>query len=124
VIGADASEIPRNGPAALSGPVGLGRLVGGEQTEKLDAYLVRFEVGGRNLPHTHSFDQALHILEGEGIVATEASEQRVHAGDIVVIPPGEPHWHGATGESAMAHLAFGVPGSTDVVGGERYVPSG
>ena len=106
----------------MTGTVRLRRLVGREQTGELDAYLVRFEPGGRKLLHTHSFDQALYILEGEGIVATETLEQRVGPGDAVVIPAGEPHCHGATVVSAMTHLAFGVPGTTDVLGGERYTP--
>ena len=58
----------------------------------------------------------LYIVEGEGIVATESEEHRVRAGDVVVVPAGEQHWHGATADSAMAHLAFGVPGTTDVGG--------
>jgi len=67
--------------------------------------------------HAHSFDQTLYILDGEGIVATQTTEERVHPGDVVVVPAGEPNWHGATGKTAMTQLAFGVPGTTDVVAG-------
>jgi quercetin dioxygenase-like cupin family protein len=103
----------------VSGEVRLRELVGAEQSAQLRAFLVRFEPGGRNLLHTHSFDQVLYILEGEGIVATEREEYRVHPGDVVVVPAGTLHWHGATAETAMAHLAFGIPGTTDV-GGQPY----
>jgi quercetin dioxygenase-like cupin family protein len=48
-------------------------------------------------------------------VATEGEEVRVRAGDVVVIPAGEKHWHGATPTTAMAHLAIGTPGSTEVL---------
>ena len=103
----------------VSGAVGLRELVGAGQSTQLRVFFVRFEPGGRNLLHTHSFDQVLYILEGEGIVATEREEYRVHPGDVVVVPAGTLHWHGATAETAMTHLAFGIPGTTDV-GGQPY----
>lgn len=80
------------------------------------ASFMRFEAGGRNLRHTHGFDQALFITEGAGIVATEAQEQHVTAGDLLLVPAGERHWHGATPTTAMSHLAFGIPGSSDFDG--------
>jgi quercetin dioxygenase-like cupin family protein len=122
LIPADDAPIPLNESAAVSGVVRLRRLVGRAQTDELDAYLVRFEAGGRNLLHTHSFDQVLYILEGEGIVATVGERLRVRPGDVVVVPAGEEHWHGATDDLAMTHLALGAPGTTDVVDGERYTP--
>jgi quercetin dioxygenase-like cupin family protein len=33
------------------------------------------------------------------------------------VPAGEPHWHGATPQTAMAHLAIGRPGETAIVDG-------
>lgn len=100
----------------VTGAVRLRQLVGAQQTEELRVLYVSFEPGGANLLHTHTFDQILYIVEGEGIVATETEEHRVRAGDVVVVPAGEQHWHGATADTAMAHLAIGVPGTTDVGG--------
>ena len=113
------SEPPLVTAPVVSGAVWLRELVGAEQSTQLRVFFVRFEPGGRNLLHTHSFDQVLYILEGEGIVATETEEYPVRPGDLVVVPAGELHWHGATAETAMAHLAFGIPGTTDV-GGMPY----
>ena len=90
-------------------------LVGGDQSKQVTVGLVSFAAGARNVFHTHTFDQVLYVTEGEGIVATDGEEVVVRAGDIVVIPAGEKHWHGATPQSAMAHLAIGTPGETAIV---------
>ena len=91
-------------------------LVGGDASAELRVVLVRFEAGGRNLPHTHSFDQALLITDGEGFIAEDDVEHRVSAGDFILVPAGQRHWHGATDSTAMSHLAFGIPGTSDFDG--------
>jgi quercetin dioxygenase-like cupin family protein len=91
-------------------------MVGEEQTKQLHLGVVRFAPGGKNVFHTHTYDQVLYITEGEGIVATEKEEQRVRAGDVAVIPAGEKHWHGGTDSTGMTHLAIGTPGTTEIVG--------
>ena len=105
----------------MTGEVRIRALVGAAQTTELQVFGVSFEPGARNLLHTHSFDQVLCITAGEGIVASGGEEVVVRAGDIVVVPAGEEHWHGATAATAMTHLAFGVPGTTEVEG-RPYVP--
>ncbi len=121
VVRHDPSEAPLNTAPVVTGAVHIRPLVGEAQTAELIAYHVTFEPGGRNLPHSHSFDQVLYILAGEGIVGNGDGEERVRPGDMVVVPAGEEHWHGATGTTAMSHLAVGVPGET-WVDGELYVP--
>ena len=32
--------------------------------------------------------------------------QEIRAGDVVWIPPGEKHWHGAGPDTAMTHLSI------------------
>src|SRR3972149_1268525 len=51
-------------------------------------------------------------VEGKAIAATEAQENVVEAGDIVIVAPDEKHWHGATETTAMAHVAINGPGET------------
>jgi quercetin dioxygenase-like cupin family protein len=77
--------------------------------------LVRFSPGGRTKWHTHAFEQAVIVTEGTGIMATEMEEHLVIAGDIVVVPEGERHWHGATEAAPMAHLSIVTPGETIVL---------
>lgn len=91
-------------------------LVGAELSDELRVQFAQFDIGGRNLPHTHGFDQALLITEGEGIVATDDAEHHVTVGDFVLVSAGERHWHGATDTASMSHLAFGIPGSSDFDG--------
>ena len=33
--------------------------------------------------------------------------EEIRPGDVVCIPPGEKHWHGATPTTAMSHIAIG-----------------
>jgi quercetin dioxygenase-like cupin family protein len=69
--------------------------------------LVRFTPGARTNWHSHAVGQTLHITEGVGLVGTrDGSVVRVRAGDTVVCPPGEEHWHGGTTDTFMSHLAM------------------
>ena len=73
--------------------------------------IVRFVAGSRNKIHQHSGDQILIITEGTGTVATDDESVSVTEGDVVVIPAGENHWHGAPDATAMAHITITVKGS-------------
>jgi quercetin dioxygenase-like cupin family protein len=54
--------------------------------------------------HYHSTEQILIVTAGTGIVATETETCTVGVGDLVRIPAGENHWHGATEDSEFSHL--------------------
>ena len=73
--------------------------------------IVSFDAGSRNKFHKHSGDQILIITEGTGKVATDTEVVEVSQGDVVVIPAGENHWHGAPDHSSMAHITVTVKGS-------------
>jgi quercetin dioxygenase-like cupin family protein len=68
--------------------------------------IVSFSAGSRNKFHTHTSDQILVVTEGTGTVATESEERTIGAGDVVLIPAGEKHWHGAPGSTPMAHITI------------------
>ena len=69
--------------------------------------LVRFTPGARTNWHSHAVGQTLHVTEGVGLVGVrDGSVVRVRAGDTVVCPPGEDHWHGAAADTFMCHLAM------------------
>jgi quercetin dioxygenase-like cupin family protein len=74
--------------------------------------VVNFDKGAVNVMHTHSVDQVLFVISGNGIVATEKEEARVSPGDFIVIPAGEKHWHGSDGNSAFSHIAIAMRGQT------------
>lgn len=68
---------------------------------------VSFLPGARTAWHHHPFGQTLYVTSGTGLVQLEGEPAYViRAGDSVWIAPGEKHWHGATAESAMTHIAI------------------
>lgn len=68
--------------------------------------IVSFSAGSRNKYHVHTSDQILVVTEGTGTVATDQEELVVSAGDVILIPAGENHWHGAPGDTPMAHITI------------------
>jgi len=74
---------------------------------RLNATRVTFEPGARTAWHTHPVGQTLDGRAGCGRVQTEGEPVReIRPGDVVWIPPGEKHWHGAAPTSLMTHLAM------------------
>lgn len=74
--------------------------------DRLHAYLVSFEPGGRTAWHSHLRGQLIVCTAGRGRVVTrDGSELALHSGTAVWTEPGEDHWHGAAEDSAMTHLA-------------------
>ena len=68
---------------------------------------VTFEPAARTDWHTHALGQTLIITEGSGRVQRwDGPVQEVHPGDVIQIPPGVKHWHGAAPEAAMTHLSI------------------
>ena len=68
---------------------------------------VRFAPGARTAWHTHSRGQTLYVTDGIGYVACRGGEVReIRPGDVVFIEPGEEHWHGASPDRFMAHIAI------------------
>jgi quercetin dioxygenase-like cupin family protein len=81
-------------------------LTDGDETADLEILAVYFDAGSRTKPHTHSTEQPLYFLEGEGVVADRADWLRYLPGGMAVIPAGEWHWHGATLDRATCHLSI------------------
>ena len=74
---------------------------------RIRAVRVSFEPGARTAWHTHPLGQTLHVVSGVGLAQTWGGAVRViRAGDSVWIPPDEKHWHGASPESGMVHIAL------------------
>ena len=76
---------------------------------------VTFEPGCRNHWHIHKASsgggQILLCTSGRGWYQEwQKPAQQLQAGDVVVIPAGVKHWHGAAKDSWFVHLAVEVPG--------------
>ena len=68
---------------------------------------VTFEPGARTAWHTHPLGQALIVTAGCGWAQTDGGPvETIRAGDTVWFAPGERHWHGATAQTAMTHIAM------------------
>jgi quercetin dioxygenase-like cupin family protein len=68
--------------------------------------LVTFAPGARTAWHSHPLGQTLFVTAGVGLVQSwGGSVQEIRAGDVVWIPPGVKHWHGASASSGMSHFA-------------------
>ena len=69
--------------------------------------LVTFEPGARTAWHTHPLGQILIVTAGIGRVQRWGDPvEEIHQGDVVWIPPGQKHWHGAAPNSSMAHIGI------------------
>ena len=106
-------ELKPVGPTAqapaqrFTGDVYLTMIYDGQGMSRMNVSLVRFTPGARSNWHRHAVGQTLHVTEGVGLVGTrDGSVVRVRAGDTVICPPDEEHWHGAAPDTFMAHLAM------------------
>lgn len=68
---------------------------------------VTFEPGARTAWHTHPLGQALIVTAGCGWAQTDGGPvETIRAGDTVWFAPGQRHWHGATAQTGMTHIAM------------------
>ncbi len=68
---------------------------------------VMFEPGARTAWHTHPLGQTLIVTAGTGRVQRWGDPvDEIRQGDVVWIPPGQKHWHGAAQNSSMTHIAI------------------
>lgn len=73
----------------------------------LNGARVTFEAGARTNWHIHALGQLLIVTSGTGRVQRWGDPaEEIRQGDIVWIPPGQKHWHGAAPDSAMTHIAI------------------
>jgi len=92
-----------------------------ESNSEEEIYYVEFKKGCKTRPHVHMSEQTLFVIEGSGTVVfvekmdlneSDASaglarkEYELNEGDIVRVPAGVVHWHGALEGKDFAHLAI------------------
>ncbi|MHC5175721.1 (R)-mandelonitrile lyase [Serratia rhizosphaerae] len=79
----------------------------GSDDARVGGATVTFEPGARTAWHTHPLGQTLIVTQGRGWVQEWGGKvQEMNQGDIVWIPQGVKHWHGATADTAMTHIAI------------------
>ena len=101
------SQPSARGPAEwFTGTVRIDPLFDRGDPARVGGASVTFEPGARTAWHTHPLGQTLIVLFGRGRVQREGGPiEEIHPGDVVRFAPGEKHWHGASPETAMQHIA-------------------
>src|SRR3978361_1623658 len=96
------------GPADwFPGPVQIDGVRNPDDQSAIGCSHVRFSPDARTAWHHHPKGQTLYVTDGIGLGATRGGGvQEIRPGDVVYIEPGEEHWHGATPDRYMAHVAM------------------
>ena len=115
VTEAQTIAITRGGSRPLQ-PAPAENFTGGVRVEALFEALdpshasggsVTFEPGARTAWHSHPRGQILIVTAGTGGVQRWGDPvEEIRSGDVVRIPAGEKHWHGASPHASMTHIAI------------------
>ncbi|WP_410528820.1 cupin domain-containing protein [Serratia sp. AXJ-M] len=102
------SQPSRPGPEEyFTGKVRIDAPFAGSEPARVGGATVTFEPGARTAWHTHPLGQTLIVTQGRGWIQLWGEEiQEMNQGDIVRIPEDVKHWHGATPDTAMTHIAI------------------
>lgn len=99
-------------PRTFSGQARVKRLGGGDEPDRTRLYWVEFAASSRTHWHEHTGVQLLYVVKGTCQIQKWGEPLvQVEAGGVVLIEPGEKHWHGAGGE-VMSHLAVNINADT------------
>jgi quercetin dioxygenase-like cupin family protein len=103
-----SSQTTGKGPADwFTGDVYIDSVRNPDDQSSVGCAHVRFTPGARTVWHSHPKGQTLYVTDGIGLVANRNDEiKEIRPGDIVYIEPGEEHWHGATPNRFMSHVAI------------------
>jgi quercetin dioxygenase-like cupin family protein len=102
------SQPSASGPAEyFTGAVRIDPLFQAREPARALGVSVTFEPGARTAWHSHPLGQTLIVTAGCGRVQRwDGPVETIRPGDVVWIPPGEKHWHGAAETTAMSHIAI------------------
>lgn len=91
----------------FTGSVRIDPLFSKKEATKAAGAMVTFEPGARTAWHTHPAGQTLIVTSGLGWVQREGGPvEEIRPGDVVWFAPNEKHWHGASSDKAMSHIAI------------------
>jgi quercetin dioxygenase-like cupin family protein len=105
----DKPSTTKNPPQNFTGDVWLDPIASPQdETQRMVVALVRFAPGARTAWHSHANGQTLHVVSGVALVQSRGGGDvvEVRPGQTIYTPPGEEHWHGATPDDFMEHLAM------------------
>ncbi|MFC7328278.1 cupin domain-containing protein [Marinactinospora rubrisoli] len=98
----------KNPPEFFTGDVWLDAIAAPQEGgQRMVVSRVRFAPGARTAWHSHARGQTLYVTQGVALVQSRGGEIiELHPGQTIYTPPGEEHWHGATPDDFMEHLAM------------------
>jgi 4-carboxymuconolactone decarboxylase len=101
------SQPPEMRPAEnFTGSLGVESFLPPTEPSRVGGARVTFAPGARTNWHTHPLGQTLLVTAGVGWVQHWGGPtQEIRPGDVVRIPHNTKHWHGASANSAMTHIA-------------------
>jgi quercetin dioxygenase-like cupin family protein len=67
---------------------------------------------GRAPLHSHTYDEVVLVLEGEGVLHADPVEHRIAAGSCIHLAPGQQHCLENTGQSTLRVLGVFHPGGS------------
>src|SRR4051812_38898618 len=108
VITRDDSRAMERGPEAnFTGDVRIARLFEAVDSSHSSGGFVTFAPGARTAWHSHPAGQILIVTTGTGRVQVWGQPiEEIRAGDVVRIPAGVKHWHGASPRASMTHVGI------------------
>ena len=108
VVTRDGSRAVAPGPDAnFTGDVRVERLFEAVEPSHASGAFVTFAPGARTAWHSHPAGQILMVTAGTGRVQLWGQPiEEIRAGDVVRIPAGVKHWHGASPSGSMTHLGI------------------
>ena len=102
-----AQKVITGAPERFTGSVRIQSLFDAKEPARSSGGQVTFQPGARSAWHTHPLGQILIVTDGVGWVQQWGGPvQVIRKGDVVWIPAGVKHWHGATPTTTMTHIAF------------------
>jgi len=91
----------------FTGTAWLQMLVINDSTYNTSIGNVTFEPGARTNWHKHPGGQILLVTDGQGYYQEKGMPvQRIQKGDVIRIPPDTEHWHGASPDKELTHIAL------------------
>ena len=91
----------------FTGVVWQDPIIEAPEPARVRALKVAFEPGARTAWHTHPLGQTLYVVSGVGLIGLrKKAPELIKSGDTVWIPPDEEHWHGASSNNSMIHIAI------------------
>ena len=96
------------GPADwFTGDVYIDFIASPSDVSRISAAKVHFTPGARTAWHTHPHGQTIHVIQGTCLCQKRGEPiEVIPTGGSVFFEPGEEHWHGASPDQLMMHLAM------------------